>query len=162
MNQVVTTLLLALALLTSACHDFEIETPHGFVELENPAYEYQATDAAGVVVAIREFEAHDAGRVFWESAVAGQMQRLGAYELKEQKDVRSRDGTQGTLLSFVRTQEGKAHTYTVAIFLKEDPFLVFERNRLFVVECGGEEAAYRAQQAVLEQSLTTLDLDLLW
>ncbi len=155
-------LALSVALSASGCHDFEIETPHGFVELENPSYDYQATDAAGVVLAIREFETHDAGRQFWEQAVAGQMQRLGSYELQAEKDVQTRDGTKGKLLSFARRQDGKDHAYAVAVFVKQDPFLLFDRERLFVVESGGEEVAYRAQQAALERSLASLDLDLLW
>ncbi len=145
---------------TSACHSFEVETPPGFVKLQNELYQYQAADASGVTVAVRELDARDADATFWEQAVSNQMARLGAYEVVEQRPVKTADGTEGKAFSFLRNQDGRKHWYSVAVFLKSDPWLLFDRTRLFVVESGGPVEAYEARRAVLDAQLANLDLDL--
>jgi hypothetical protein len=92
--------------------------------------------------------------------VRHQMSRLGAYELVEQREVTSKDGTQGKLFSFSRQQDGRKHLYAVAVFLKHDPWIFVERTRLFVVESGGPAEAYEARRSVLDAQLSNLDLDL--
>lgn len=154
--------ILAAAAATWGCHDFEIATPDGFVELDATSYAYQAADAEGVVLAVREFSSHDANREFWERAVSAQMQRLGSYRLLDEREVASADGTAGKLMTFERSGPGERQLYAVAVFVKDDPLLFVDRSRVFVVESGGSAEPYEHQQPALAATLSTLDLDLLW
>lgn len=111
---------------------FDVKTPHGFVELDDqgPDYQYRATTADGVVVAVRAIDAsgrQDLG--FWEQAVALQLRDASGYALLGAKDVRSEDGSPGRELEFGRDQNGKPYAYRVALFTAQD--------RVFLLEAGG-------------------------
>jgi hypothetical protein len=140
-----------LSTLASGCgRPFEVETPAGFVELDNqePAYDYRATTADGVVVAVRAIDAK--GRrdlAFWEEAVTLEMRDVSGYALLERKDVRSLDGTPGRELRFGHDQNGKAYLYRVALFTAQD--------RLFVLEAGGARAAVERRRAELDGSIAS-------
>ncbi len=153
-------LILAMLALNTlvGCDEFELSAPPGFVELESSAYAFQATNAQNVVIAVRTLDANGASHEFWQTAVREQMRRLGGYELVDERDVRSKDGTAGSQLSFHRQENGKRHVYTVATFVKEDSFAFVDRRRLFVVETGGEAAAYESQADTLTRTLASIEL----
>jgi len=125
------------ALALSGCgRPFDVETPHGFVELDGqgPAYDYRATTPDGVVVGVRAIEAKGRGDVaFWEQAVTLQLHDVSGYALLGAKDVSSADGSAGRRLKFGHDEDGKPYLYTVAVFVAQD--------RVFLLEAGGSRAA---------------------
>jgi hypothetical protein len=144
----------------SSCQDFELETPNGFIELDSRTYDYQATNAASVVFAVRSLGARGAEQAFWHDVVSTQLQRLGGYSLEHEVEVTTKDGTHGKLLTFYRQEGGKRHVYSIATFVKHDSIAFIDRRRLFVVESGGEAQAYEAASGSLLASLQSLELDL--
>jgi hypothetical protein len=132
-------------LATSACgRPFDVHTPRGFVELEHqaPAYDYRATTADGVVVAVRAIDAADRDDLsFWSNAVTVQMRDASGYALLRSKDVRSADGTPGRELVFGHDENGTPYLYRVALFTAQD--------RVFLLEAGGtRDAVERTAQHI--------------
>jgi hypothetical protein len=124
------------ALCCAACGPtFQATTPAGFVELEDEYddFDYRATSADGVVVAVREIEHDPQGEAaFWIKAIKNRMRERAGYALLETKDVTSADGVKGTQLRFGHDQDGgKPHLYYVTLFVTPDT--------LFLLEAGGSK-----------------------
>jgi hypothetical protein len=151
---------LLFASLAVACHDFHVQTPSEFVELEHSEYDYQATDADGVVLAVRGLDSENAALPFWRQAVKNQLARLGSYELKTEKALRSKDGTPGVVLHYERTASGSVHHYAIALFIKQDAYIVVPQERLFVVEAGGPAEAWAVTASKVDHAIAGLELDL--
>jgi hypothetical protein len=134
--------LVVFALAASACgRPFKVSTAPGFVELDEPAseYEFRAIAPEGVVMGIRTIDIDDQGDLaFWAKAVALHFRQINGYALLDAADVVSRDGTPGRELSFGRDEGGKPYAYRVRLFVAQ--------GRLFIVEAGGAKepmARYR-------------------
>lgn len=136
---------------TSACgRPFDVQTPRGFVELEHqsPSYDYRATTADGVVVAVRAIDAADREDLsFWSSAVTLQMRDASGYALLRTKDVRSADGTPGRELLFGHDENGAPYLYRVALFTAQD--------RVFVLEAGGARDAVERTAPHIDRQIAT-------
>jgi hypothetical protein len=122
---------LGVLLAASACGpSFEATTPPGFVELdeESERYQYRATNADGLVLAVRELDNEvDGGPEFWVKAVQNSMRERGGYALLGSAKVRSADGVDGTQLRFGHDEDsGKPHLYYVAVFVTNGKILLFE------------------------------------
>ena len=125
-------LVLAVLLLgASACgHQFAIQTPSGFVELENEfdAYDYRATTADGLIIAVREIDNEVKGEAaFWLKAIENRMRRRGGYALLGSEDIKSGDGLAGKQMRFGHDQDGKKpHLYYVYVFVSDDHVVLLE------------------------------------
>jgi len=124
----------------SACtgcggHSFSVGTPAGFVVLEDqePAYDYRATTADGVVIGIRELKHEPKGDdAFWVQAIKNQMRAMSGYALLETKNVSTKGGLRGTQLRFGHDEKGEPLQYDMTIFVTE--------KKIYVVEFGGTKA----------------------
>jgi hypothetical protein len=143
--------LLACLLATSACgRPFDVHTPRGFVELEHqtPSYDYRATTADGVVLAVRAVDAVDREDLsFWSNAVTLQMRDASGYALLGSKDVRSADGTPGRELFFGHDEKGTPYLYRVALFTAQE--------RVFVLEAGGSRDAVERSAPHIDSQIAT-------
>jgi hypothetical protein len=146
----------ALLALAGCGPSFSISTPPGFVELdeEYSAYDYRATNADGVVLAVRELEHEPQGELaFWIKAIENRMRERGGYALLETKPAESADGVSGLLLKFgldVQAEgappaAGKPHIYELAVFVTPE--------KLFLVEAGGTQELLTAQQGGIDAAL---------
>jgi hypothetical protein len=129
---------------------FDVETPHGFIELteQGADYAYRATTADGVVIAARAIDL--TGReepAFWEQALTLKLRDASGYALLSTKDVHSEDGTAGRELLFGRDQNGKPYAYRVALFTAQ--------SRLFLLEAGGTKDAVARVAAELDWQVST-------
>ncbi|MDH5674840.1 MAG: serine/threonine protein kinase [Myxococcales bacterium] len=142
-------LLLSTSLLNGCLH---IDTPHGFVELDdNSGYDYRATSATGVVLALRSEESRkdqggDLG--FWAEAVQRKVARLGGYALLEMRDVKTRAGVPGKQLRFGHDRNQRPHHYWVTLFIQGDD--------LHVVEAGGPKEAFSELEKGLDAAIASL------
>jgi hypothetical protein len=119
----------ATALAALACGpSFKTATPPGFVELEDQnAYDYRATTADGLVIAVREIDNDPKGEMaFWLRAVENHMRQRGGYALLGTHDVKSADGVAGKQLRFGHDEEATPHLYYVTVFVTDDSILLFE------------------------------------
>lgn len=135
------------ALCTIGCGpSFQLRTPPGFVELDedHSAYDYRATTADGLVVAVRQIEHDPKGDLtFWLKAIENQMRERGGYALLETKDVRSADGVAGKQLRFGHDDESnEPHLYYLSIFVTDES--------IFVVEAGGTKELVTRHGAQLD------------
>lgn len=143
-------LAVGLTFLTGCGVHFELTKPQDFVKLDETSLSYRerATNAHGVVLAVREVENHPEGNLtFWVDAVRNQVRMLGGYALIEEKSVRSQNGQHGRLLRFGRDEHGAAFHYWVAVFVTN--------SRVFILEMGGRREKFEEVRPQMEKTLAS-------
>lgn len=128
------TLLAAFVLAVSslgACKTFDAATPPSFAELsESGKYDYRATSADGLVLAVRAEKNDPKGNLsFWSDVIERRLREDDGYTLVSKKPVKAKSGEDGTYFRFSRDVSGNPHTYDLAVFVTE--------KRVFLVEAGG-------------------------
>ncbi|HMJ13513.1 MAG TPA: serine/threonine protein kinase, partial [Polyangiaceae bacterium] len=137
--------LLGLALTASACGNaFQAGTPPGFVELpDQEEYDYRATNADGLVLAVRELEHEPKGELsFWTKAIEKQLRERAGYALLGTRDVKAKTGEPGKQLRFGHDQGRTPYLYYVTLFATDD--------KLFVIEAGGTKALMERHAAQID------------
>lgn len=145
-------ILFCAALALAACgHPFEATTPPSFVELpdnEYDNYDYRATTADGLVLAVRAIEHDPKGDMaFWVKAIKNRMRDRGGYALIEEKDVKSADGMPGHQLRFGHDEAKHPHLYYLTVFVSED--------WLYILETGGTKELVTAQAADIDAAVAS-------
>jgi hypothetical protein len=146
--------LIVCALALSACGNaFQASTPPGFVELQDQqAYAYRATNADGLVVAVRELEHEPQGELsFWTKAIEKQLRERSGYALLGTRDVKAKTGEAGKQLRFGHDQGKTPYLYTVTVFVTED--------NLFVIEAGGTKTLMEKHAAQLDWTIANFRID---
>lgn len=119
---------------------FQMEAPSNFVALEEEeasGYDFRATNARGVVIAVRSMDNDPEGSAdFWLEAIRNRIRLNGGYALQEEVSVRAKTGQEGTQLRFGRDQNGTPFRYWVTVFVGEET--------LHVVEAGGRAEHFEA------------------
>lgn len=144
----------AYALALSACGNaFQASTPPGFVELaDQEEYAYRATNADGLVVAVREIEHDPKGELsFWTKAIEKQLRERAGYALIGTRDVKAKTGESGKQLRFGHDQGKTPYLYTVTVFVTDD--------NLFVIEAGGTKALMEKHAAQLDWTIANFRID---
>ncbi len=144
--------LLVAGLCLAGCGpSFEVGTPAGFVELEEDysAYDYRATTADGLVLAVREIDHDPEGELsFWVRAVENKMRERGGYALLDRQKVTSADGLQGEQLRFGHDeQSGKPHLYYITVFVTE--------KWIYLLEAGGTKELMSSHAAQVDSLVST-------
>lgn len=125
--------LVFLALVLLGCGpSFQAATPPGFVNLdeEYSNYDYRATTADGLVLAVRELEHEPKGDMaFWVRAIENEMRTRGGYAHLGTQDVQTRQGLKGKQLRFGHDEGNRPHLYTVTLFVTDD--------HIYLLEAGG-------------------------
>lgn len=144
-----TTFALGCLLLSGCGHSFEASTPPGFVELEDQeAYDYRATSADGLVLAVREIDHEPKGEMtFWTRAIENRMRQRGGYALLGTRDVKSGNGLDGKQLRFGHDESGSPHLYFVTIFLTE--------KHIFLLEAGGTKELMEKNASAIDSAIAT-------
>ncbi len=150
-------LLIAIGLAAVGCRPFRIDTPDSFIEVEEPrnsSYQFRATSADGVVVAVRAIENERRGTLeFWSEAVCNKLRDVRGYALLGERDVNARGGMPGKQFRFGRDESGHTYTYWVTIFVRSqgrDPMV-------WVIEAGGQSDAFEARQSEVERMVTSFE-----
>lgn len=142
---------LLLVALSGACGTFSIQTPTRFLELEDDAaYDYRATTADGVVLAVREHQVDEergSTAAFWVEAIEGRLRHAGGYALTEKKDVTTTAGLKGTQLRFGHDEGQKPYHYWVTVFVSGDS--------VYVVEAGGAEDVFTPSRESIEKAIAS-------
>ncbi|MBL8605242.1 MAG: hypothetical protein JNK72_25150 [Myxococcales bacterium] len=144
---------LALALSAPACASFHVNTPSGFAELDDDAYDYRATSADGVVLAVRALRNRpSANLAFWSRAIDERMQQRGYTPDGEPRPVQSADGYAGVQYRYVIGVNGRPHRYWVTVYVKSGAFL--RRSRVYIVEAGGDRETFEGATPLVERAIT--------
>lgn len=128
-----------------------MNTPPGFAEIDNDdTYDYRATSAEGVVLAVRH-EANDprGNLEFWSSAVRYELERKG-YTRLDKSDIRSPSGLVGRQMRYSVTREGRPHVLWVTVFVTP--------SSVFVVEAGGDVAHFEAVEKEVDKAVRNLNI----
>lgn len=130
---------------------FVITTPAGFAELEDQEdYGYRATNAEGVVVAVRREDNRPYGDLsFWSGAVDAHLRRNG-YEAKKAIDVKSANGIAGRQIRYQRKHGGREHAFWVSVFVTEDVVVT--------VEAGGDRAHFDKLEKAVSAAIQSLEI----
>lgn len=148
---------LCCALSTLAgCQSFALTAPANFVELEEPGwsqYALRATNADGVVVAVREVDDARRGSLgFWSQAIRNRLRDSHAYALLDERTVHAASGEEGVRLRFGRDEGQQPYDYELALYVQERSWP--RVSRVFVVEMGGPREAYGKVSAALDDALS--------
>jgi hypothetical protein len=138
----------ALLLGSAGCgSSFQAATPAGFVELEDQEqYDYRATNADGLVIAVREIDHEPKGTIdFWTRAIENRMRQRGGYALLGSRDVKSASGVAGKQMRFGHDEGNKPHVYHVTLFVTD--------STLYVLEAGGTKEQIERHAAELDWSV---------
>lgn len=140
---------LVAAAAVTGCASFRMSTPQGFAQLPNqrPAYDYRATSAYGVAVSVRALPNREhASLDFWAEAIDRHLQRTGQYAPRGTAPVRTASGLHGRRLQYAYAPAGNAgSTYWATVFVTD--------ARVYVVEAGGNDAAFERARPSVERSL---------
>jgi hypothetical protein len=132
-------LTVALGLSLAGCAGFDLEAPADFVTLERQdlrGYAMRATNARGVVLAVREVPNDPQGSLaFWKEAISTRLRSQAGYALLEEHEVRAASGQDGVQLRFGREQGSQQYDYWITLFLQDGA--LFSEDRLYLVEAGG-------------------------
>lgn len=110
-------LLISIAAL--GCSVFRPATPPGFVELpDQDDYDYRATTADGVVIAVRAIEHEPGGELsFWVRAIEKHAREQNGYALLETLEVKNAQNLSGKQLRFGHDEGKHPHLYYVTLFV---------------------------------------------
>lgn len=137
----------------TGCGQYKVDTPPGFVEIENDwdEYDYRATSADGLVIGLRAIDHDPKGEEsFWLKAIQNRMRDRGGYALLETVKVKSADGVGGTQLRFGHDEEsGKPHLYYVTLFVTD--------ARIFLLEAGGTKELMTTHAGDLDAAVRGFD-----
>jgi hypothetical protein len=145
--------LIALSVAAGCGHSFEATTPPGFVELEEQTeYAYRATNADGLVLAVRELDHSPKGELsFWTRAIENQLRQQGGYALLGTRDVRAKTGERGKQLRFGHDEGRSPHLYYVTIFATD--------SKLLVLEAGGTKQLMERYAAQIDWTIANFAID---
>ena len=136
---------------TGCNRGFGIATPNGFAELDGQDnYGYRATNAEGVVLAVRREDNDPYGDLgFWSGAVDAYLQRKGYKSLKA-VDVKSADGVVGKQVRYSIESGGRKKVFWVAVFVTGDAVVT--------VEAGGDSAFFSPVEKSVSAAIGTLTI----
>lgn len=131
--------LFALLLVAGCSQKPQLEAPDGFAELEpGDAYLYRATNASGVVIAVRAEDNDPHGNLeFWTAALDNRLKKSGYGATSEAPEKITTDtGLVGRRLKYSIDRSGRRHEYWVTVFVTD--------SRVVVIEAAGDEAYFNA------------------
>lgn len=136
-------------LLSAGCAPL-MNAPPGFVEVEGEPYSFRASNADGLVIAVREI-AHDpkADSAFWVRAIENELRLGRGYALLTVQDVQTAKGLQGKQLRFGHDEGATPHLYWVAVFVTD--------AKLYVVEVGGTKELVETNETLLARAIRDLN-----
>lgn len=145
-------LIATLLLATGACASFRMNTPPGFAELDsNDDFDYRATSADGVVVAVRAERNRPEGNLeFWSRAVDERLRANGYSPDGEPRPVRSADGVPGVQYRYARDHDGRTLRYWVTVFVRG--------SKIFIVEAGGDREVFDRAAPAVERAVASIRL----
>ena len=130
---------------------FVLTTPSGFAELEaGHDYAYRATNAEGVVIAVRREHNRPYGDLgFWSGAVDAHLRR-GGYAADKAVEVQSADGVPGRQIRYHATRERREFVFWASVFVTDD--------KVVVVEAGGDRVHFDKLETAVGSSLASLEV----
>jgi hypothetical protein len=145
--------IIALAGLCACGAGFKQPTPGGFVELEDQErYDYRATTADGLVIAVREIDHEPKGEVsFWVDAISNHMRQRGGYALLDRQNVRTAAGHEGVQLRFGHDQGSRPFLYYVTVFVTDD--------HIYLLEAGGSAEQMKQRAREVEWAVERFEID---
>lgn len=139
----------ALTFATLACSPL-MNTPSGFVEVKGEPYDYRASSADGLVIAVRELDHEPKGDLaFWVRAVENEMRLGRGYALLDTREVKTSRGLAGKEMRFGHDEGSNPHLYWVAVFVTD--------TKLYVIEAGGTKDLVEKSEALLEAAIVSLN-----
>lgn len=129
----------------------QIDTPSGFAELDDQeSYGYRATNAEGVVLAVRREANEPAGDLgFWTGAVDAHLRRQG-YQAVDAVDVKTGSGISGKQIRYSILRSDREHAFWVTVFVTAE--------EVVTVEVGGDKAFFDQLEKSLSQAIQSLEL----
>ena len=135
MKRLIPLLLLCASTTLIGCKDFTIHTPDGFAELDDQdEYGYRATNAEGVVLAVRREANEPYGDLsFWSGALDAHLRRSG-YTAVATESVQAAAGMTGKQLRYKKQRDGREHIFWLTVFVTE--------SEVITIEAGGDVAFF--------------------
>jgi hypothetical protein len=145
-----TTTAACLLLAPAACGpSFSVQTPDGFVELEDQEdYDYRATTAQGVVIGVRAQPNKPKGHLdFWVDAIDLRLRAQG-YKAESAKDVKAASGLPGRQIRYSFSYNGLPHTFWLTVFVTD--------STVYCVEAGGDSRSFEKVKDAVSRGVASL------
>ena len=147
------TLMFSLLLCTTAAcgGSVTMHAPDGFAELGNQkGYAYRATNAQGVVIAVRKEANNPRGDLaFWSGAVDAHLRRAG-YTAVTGSEVKTDSGITGQQIRYKVTRGNREHSFWVTVFVVDDTVVT--------VEVGGDHAFFDELEEPIAKAIKSLEM----
>ncbi len=146
--------MLAVALSSAfvgGCGTLTMVTPDGFAELDDQeSYDYRATNAEGVAVAVRREDNSPSGDLsFWAGALDAHLRRAGSAAVKT-TPVEASGGLKGTQLRYTVNRNGRKHVFWLTVFVTE--------SEVITIEAGGDESFFGGVEKSVARAITSLEV----
>lgn len=141
---------LCLAVAAFGCtHGTQFATPPGFVAIDDDAYDFRATNADGVVLAVRAMDNDPSGDLaFWSGAIDRRLRQH--YDAVDVIEVEAESGTPGVQIRYETSHHGRVHRYWATIFVAGD--------RVILVEAGGDAEMFDPHVDDVAAAVLSVDL----
>ncbi len=151
--------LLWIVVLLAAAGCRIVDTPKGYVELDDPPepYAFKAVSPDDCRFTVRVVDNEGDGSLdYWEKAVRNQLMRNKGYEFLSGRDPKTRGGLDGKELLFGTSSKDVDYRYLVGIFPYTTWLSWLFGKKIYLVEAGGETKTFEADLEALRQAMLTL------
>jgi len=126
-----------------------LATPPGFVSLDDSDYDFRATNADGVVIAVRAMDNDPEGDLsFWSGVIDRRLRE--SYSAVDVRPVESASEAEGVQIRYETTHGGRLHRYWATIFVTP--------SRVYLVEAGGDAELFDQHADEVEEAVLSVDL----
>lgn len=152
MKRILPVLLLLPVFALPACGGgVSMHAPDGFAQLDDQKdYAYRATNAQGVVIAVRHKANKPRGDLkFWAGAVDAHLRRKG-YTAVTGSDVKTANGMTGQQIRYKVVRGNREHAFWVTVFVVDDAVIT--------VEVGGDHAFFESLEEPIKKAIESLEV----
>ena len=151
-----TALILVAAALAAACGCRMIDTPNGYLRIDDPApYRFKAVSPDGCAFTVSEENNEGvSGLESWKKAARNQLERGKGYEFVAGDKLETLKDSPGWEMVFAVTAHGLDYLYYVALVRWDDNF--WGIHKLYVMEAAGEKAYMEKDLPAIKKAARSL------
>jgi hypothetical protein len=148
--------ILIFAVLALACGCKVIDTPKGYLRIENPRrYLFKAVSPDGCAFTVTERDNEGVSKLEnWQKAVKSQLTRAKGYEFVSEDKLKTVKGSHGWEMVFAVNYHGLDYLYYLAVARWDDNF--WGVHKLYVMEAAGEKAYMEKDLPAIKKAARSL------
>jgi hypothetical protein len=152
---VVAGMLLVGGMVSGCSKPFAIQTPSGFIELndQEPGYDYRSFNDNSVVLSVKAIKHDPKGDLSsWSKLIEKKLKNEKGYAVLDRSDVQSANGVPGKQMRFGQDMGKVPYIYMVTVFVTKD--------YIYLLEAGGTKEQMTADMASVEGAVRSFQTKL--